>query len=171
MIIRRCHLGDRACVSKLANATTRLRGYGRGRLRRGSGQASEKKSDEEKARREVDTRARNLYNRGNAGLSCIRISDFQLYALVIILCHPTICGMLSTLITQTHSLERKEAKVIKQGKLCMYCTQAPLCTDKCCTMKDPYVQSRVHPVRKCAGCVYIAQSLLLTARYIALPTR
>ena len=58
MIRRPCHLGDRACVSNFAHATTRRRGHGRGRSRRGSGQASERKHDEEEALREVDTMAR-----------------------------------------------------------------------------------------------------------------
>ena len=70
MIYRRYHLGDRACVSNFADAPTRRRGHGRGRPRGGSGKASEKKPDEEEARREVDTRARIPENRGNAGLSC-----------------------------------------------------------------------------------------------------
>ena len=76
--LRRCHLGNRAYVSNSAHATTRRRGHSRGRPRRGSGQASERKPDEEEARREVDTRARNPENRGNAGLSCIRITYVHL---------------------------------------------------------------------------------------------
>ena len=41
VILRRCHLGDRACVSNFAQAPTRRRGHCRGRPRRGFGQASE----------------------------------------------------------------------------------------------------------------------------------
>ena len=73
VILRRCYLGDRACVSNFAHASTRRRGHSRGRPRRGSGQASERKPDEKEAHREVDTRARNPENRGNAGLSCDRM--------------------------------------------------------------------------------------------------
>ena len=73
VIFRRCHLGEKACVSNFAHAPTRRRGNGRGRPRRGSGQANERKVDEEEARREVDTRARTAENRGNAYLSCYRV--------------------------------------------------------------------------------------------------
>ena len=58
MIRRRCHLGDRACVSNFALAASKGRGHGRGCRRRGSGQASERNYDEEEACREVNTLAR-----------------------------------------------------------------------------------------------------------------
>ena len=73
LIINAFHLWERACVLNFAHAPTRRRGHGRGRPRRRSGQAGERKPHEDEARREVDTRARNAENRGNAGLSCDRM--------------------------------------------------------------------------------------------------
>ena len=70
VILRRCHLGDRGCVSNFAHAPARRRGGGLGgRSQLGSGQASERKPDEEEECREVGTQAINAENRGNAGLS------------------------------------------------------------------------------------------------------
>ena len=60
-----------------AHAATRRPGHGRGRPRRGSGQASEMMHDEQAARREVDTLARKVKRR-NAGFSCTRLSYLYL---------------------------------------------------------------------------------------------